>query len=114
MKFTRPGGRVEIAARTEDDRLALSVRDTGIGIPEEEQSRLFTRFFRGTQSKEDEVAGTGLGLCIVKQIVDLHGGDVRVASSPQGSTFTILLPLAPPSVDPDRATAPVRTPLPTG
>ncbi len=94
IKFTKPGGRIEIASRTTDDELLLSVRDNGIGIPPDEQERLFTRFFRGAHSKEDQAAGTGLGLYIAKEIVQLHGGLIKLASSSDGTTFTMLLPIA--------------------
>jgi signal transduction histidine kinase len=97
IKFTEPGGRIEIHARAERDAVALDVRDTGTGIPVEEQHQLFTRFFRTRQSKEQQVPGTGLGLCIVNHIVQAHGGVMRVASSPHGSTFTMILPISGPN-----------------
>jgi signal transduction histidine kinase len=100
-KFTMPGGQVEIRTRAQGTDIALSVRDTGIGIPIEEQHRLFTRFFRASRSKEQQVPGTGLGLYIVNQIIELHGGAMKVASSPQGSTFTMLLPVCGPPADLD-------------
>jgi two-component system, OmpR family, phosphate regulon sensor histidine kinase PhoR len=93
VKFTSPRGQIVIATRTMGDEIAVSVRDTGSGVPLEEQDHLFTRFFRATRSQEQEVPGTGLGLYIVKQIVELHGGTVGVASADQGSTFTMRLPI---------------------
>jgi signal transduction histidine kinase len=100
VKFTSPGGHVVIATHTEGDDVAISVRDTGCGIPADEQEHLFTRFFRSTRSKEQQVAGTGLGLYIVKQIIELHGGTIDVRSTPAGSTFTIRIPTAGPPSDP--------------
>ncbi|MDQ1381599.1 MAG: hypothetical protein QOJ71_2318 [Actinomycetota bacterium] len=100
VKFTMPGGHVEITTRSEGDDIALSVRDTGTGIPTEEQRHLFTRFFRTMRSKENQVPGTGLGLYIVDHIVGLHGGRMRVASSPRGSTFTMVLPMRGPAPPP--------------
>lgn len=100
VKFTKTGGRIEIESRTSGDHLALSVRDTGIGIPTAEQPRLFTRFFRGVQSKQDQAAGTGLGLYIAKEIVERHGGHIEVASSSSGTTFTMFLPVAGAPADP--------------
>jgi signal transduction histidine kinase len=100
VKFTPPGGEIEISSCVEGDDLALSVRDTGSGIPSEEQERLFTRFFRSTQAKEQQVAGTGLGLYIVKQIIELHGGTIDVSSTPAGSTFRIRVPVSGPPADP--------------
>jgi signal transduction histidine kinase len=96
VKFTSPGGRVAITTQSYGDEIALSVRDTGSGIPSEEQEHLFTRFFRATRSQEQEVPGTGLGLYIVKQIVELHGGTMDVFSTDQGSTFTMRLPIGGP------------------
>ncbi|MDQ1383167.1 MAG: hypothetical protein QOG65_546 [Actinomycetota bacterium] len=100
VKFTMPGGHVEITTRSEGDDIALSVRDTGTGIPTEEQRHLFTRFFRTVRSKENQVPGTGLGLYIVDHIVALHGGRMRVVSSPRGSTFTMVLPMRGPAPPP--------------
>jgi signal transduction histidine kinase len=111
VKFTMPGGRIEILTRTTGDDVAISVRDTGSGIPIAEQDRLFTRFFRGHQSKERQVQGTGLGLFIVNHIVQSHRGAMQVTSSPNGSTFTMVLPRrGPTEVGPDMRAAlePVR------
>lgn len=96
VKFTAARGQVAITTRLDDDEIAVSVRDTGSGVPAEEQEHLFTRFFRATRSQEQEVPGTGLGLYIVKQIVELHGGTMDVFSTDQGSTFTMRLPIAGP------------------
>jgi signal transduction histidine kinase len=100
VKFTPAGGRIEITTRTVGVDIAVSVLDTGSGIPREEQAHLFTRFFRANRSKEQQVPGTGLGLYIVKQIIELHGGVMTVDSSPAGSTFTMLLPICGPPADP--------------
>jgi signal transduction histidine kinase len=100
VKFTSPNGHVEITTRTEGGDALVSVRDTGTGIPLDEQERLFTRFFRAKRSQEQEVPGTGLGLYIVKQIVELHGGAMEVESTPAGSTFTMRLPIGGPPADP--------------
>lgn len=100
VKFNAPGGRVEIAARTDGDEIVLEVRDNGSGIPVAEQDQLFTRFFRSARAKEREIPGTGLGLFIVKQIVELHNGVITVASSPANTAFTMRLPIAGPPDDP--------------
>lgn len=100
VKFTRAGGRIDIATRTSGDDIAISVTDNGSGIPLDEQDHLFTRFFRANRSNEQQVPGTGLGLYIVKQIVELHGGMMTVDSSPAGSTFTMVLPICGPPADP--------------
>lgn len=100
IKFNVPNGTIEITTHPEGDDIAVSVRDTGTGVPAAEQGQLFTRFFRAARSKEQEVPGTGLGLYIVKQIVELHGGAIEVESTPAGTTFTMLLPKAGPPDDP--------------
>jgi signal transduction histidine kinase len=92
VKFTPPGGRVEIVTRTEGDDISLAVCDNGSGIPTEEQHQLFTRFFRSKRANAQQVPGTGLGLYIVNHIVEMHGGVMKVASTPEGSTFTMVLP----------------------
>jgi signal transduction histidine kinase len=102
VKFTMAGGRIEILTRTTGGDIAISVRDTGSGIPIAEQDQLFTRFFRGRQSRQQQVQGTGLGLYIVKHIVQSHRGVMKFASSPKGSVFTMVLPINGPSgVGPD-------------
>ncbi len=75
----------------------IRVADHGPGIPQDEQGRIFDPFFRGRRAVEDQVHGTGLGLNLVKSIVEAHGGSIRVASEPaKGTEFTIRLPAAPP------------------
>ncbi len=100
VKFAAPGGRIEIRTRIEGGDVAIAVVDSGCGIPLDEQGHLFTRFFRANRSKEGQVPGTGLGLYLVQQIVELHGGTMRVESSPLGSTFTMLVPACGPPADP--------------
>jgi signal transduction histidine kinase len=69
------------------------VRDTGIGVPLDEQEYLFTRFFRSSISSELEIRGTGLGLFIVRRVIEGHGGTVTAQSAPGiGTTFTVRLP----------------------
>lgn len=94
IKYTRPGGLVRITAQQSGEAVAVSVFDTGIGISEEEQTRIFERFYRVDKARSRELGGTGLGLSIVKHLVEAHGGQVLVESLPgKGSTFTFLLPL---------------------
>jgi signal transduction histidine kinase len=83
---------VEMAG--ERDRLAIRVRDRGIGIPAPEQKEIFKKFVRGAGSRASSIKGTGIGLTMVRYIVEAHGGEIRLDSAPgQGSTFAILLPV---------------------
>jgi signal transduction histidine kinase len=93
VKFTPDGGRVELQLRTMSENTEIVISDTGMGIPEDEQSKLFTRFFRASTATERAIQGTGLGLTIVKAIVALHGGRIAVESADQcGTTVTVSLP----------------------
>jgi len=72
-----------------------AVSDTGIGMSPEDQARLFTKFFRSEDPAVREMTGTGLGLCIVKSLVELQGGEIEVASQyKKGTTFTFTVPVA--------------------
>ena len=94
VKFTPEGGRVDVALLAEPDVAVLEVADTGIGIPPEEQERLFTRFFRSSLAQQQAIPGSGLGLSIARAIVDQHGGSMSVESEPgHGTTFRVRLPL---------------------
>ena len=92
LKYSPDDAPVEISASIGDGTVAVSVSDSGIGIPQDEQGRLFERFFRASNS--GGVPGTGVGLYVARQIAQLHGGDIAVASRPGGTTFTLTLPLA--------------------
>ena len=93
VKYTPRGGHVAVDVQRERDRALLRVRDTGIGIPADEQPRIWDRLFRGDKSRAER--GLGLGLSLVKAVIEAHGGTVAVASEPgQGSTFTVSLPVA--------------------
>lgn len=94
-KFTPPDGTVHVSLVTDEESVRVSVADSGRGMSEEEQALLFTRFFRAESAERDAIPGSGLGLSIVKTIVDLHDGEIDVVSAPgEGSTFTIRLPKA--------------------
>jgi signal transduction histidine kinase len=93
LKYTPEGGGVTITTRCEADRAVVSFRDTGIGIPAEEQSRIWDRLYRGDKSRSQR--GLGLGLSVVKAVVEAHGGSATVTSTVgQGAEFTITLPAA--------------------
>jgi two-component system phosphate regulon sensor histidine kinase PhoR len=96
IKYGRADGRVTVSGRNLDaERVELSVRDNGPGIPPEAKSRIFERFYRVDKARSREQGGTGLGLAIVKNVVLAHGGDVRVESTPgQGAEFLVTLPSA--------------------
>ena len=94
LKFTSSGGRVDIRLKRVGDTAVLEVADTGLGIPEEEQARLFERFFRSSSATENAIPGTGLGLTITKAIVERHGGRIEIESAEnEGTTVRIHLPL---------------------
>ena len=95
VKFTEDDGTVGFGVDVVDDHAVITVRDTGIGIPTDEQGDLFQRFFRSSTAQVRQIQGTGLGLSIVAAIVSGHGGTIEVKSGHlQGSTFTVKLPLA--------------------
>jgi signal transduction histidine kinase len=90
IKYTASGGRVEISAGVESGRAVLRVSDTGMGIPADELPRIWDRLFRGDRSRAER--GLGLGLSLVKAVVEAHGGTVSVDSEVgRGSTFTVYL-----------------------
>ena len=92
IKFTRPLGKISILCRAETSQLILEVSDNGPGIPFEDQSHIFEKFYRGSNLSQN-TPGTGLGLSIVKSVVDKHHGRIWLESSPAGTTFTIILPV---------------------
>jgi signal transduction histidine kinase len=92
-QYTPPGGQVSLRLFVRDSNVVLSVVDTGLGFSMEEQQRLFTRFHRVERDGEDDVRGLGLGLYLVRAIVDAHGGELEVVSQKGvGSTFSVILP----------------------
>ena len=94
VKFTEDGGVVRARVEVAGDEAVLTVTDTGIGIPTEEQANLFQKFFRSSTAQKEAIQGTGLGLSIVSAIVSAHGGTIRVRSAHlEGATFTVRLPL---------------------
>jgi two-component system phosphate regulon sensor histidine kinase PhoR len=95
LKYTDARGRIDFEIETKDDELVISIEDTGHGIPPEDQSRIFERFYRVDAARSRALGGTGLGLSIVKHLVQSMGGEVRVESVPgKGSRFSFTLPRA--------------------
>lgn len=93
IKYSEKGGKVTLEAETHKGWIEISVIDHGIGIPEAEQGRMFTEFFRGEEAKATRHDGTGLGLVLVKKIVETFGGSIHFTSQyHKGSTFTIKFP----------------------
>ena len=93
VKFTPEQGRVRVVLRHTAEGSVIEVSDTGIGIPRQEQERLFTRFFRSSLAQEQAIPGSGLGLSIAHAIVEKHGGTMAVESAPgEGTTFRVHLP----------------------
>ena len=93
VKFTPAGGRIDISTRSDHDQVVIAVRDTGIGVADDEQDELFSRFFSAKTGSRRETLGAGLGLYIVKQIVDGHDGNVGVMSMQgRGTTVTMRFP----------------------
>jgi signal transduction histidine kinase len=93
LRYTQPGGRVELRLRHEGDQATLTVSDTGVGIAAEHLPRLFERFYRVDKARSRSNGGTGLGLSIVKRVAETHGGSVAVSSAlGQGTIFTVTLP----------------------
>ncbi len=95
LKYTPTGGTVEVSAQVLPSEVQIRVRDTGLGIPEEDLPYLFDKYYRVQSAEHRKRTGSGIGLAIVKTIVDQHGGHVWAESVPgKGSTFIISLPLA--------------------
>ena len=95
IKYTPPGGSINIILRRQDDNALIAVQDTGVGIAQEMVNRIFDRFEQGDNSSRRTFGGLGLGLTIAKHLAELHGGTITAHSDGEGrgSTFTISLPL---------------------
>jgi two-component system OmpR family sensor kinase len=93
IKYTPAGGRVTLSLQRDGEWALLKISDTGIGLSQEEQERIFSRFHRATEARSRDEKGVGLGLSIARSVAEAHGGRIQVESTPgQGSTFAVFLP----------------------
>ena len=96
VKFTPDGGRVDVSAKLDTTKVEIAVKDTGIGIAQEDQEKVFAEFVQVGRDYTRKAEGTGLGLALTKRFIELHGGEIHLASQPgKGSTFTVTLPIRP-------------------
>jgi signal transduction histidine kinase len=94
VKYNYDGGQVDITLGRDTDGVHIQVSDTGIGMKKEDTEKLFQEFVRIKNDQTKNITGSGLGLSIVKKVVDLYGGRIDVDSQPEkGSTFTVFLPI---------------------
>ena len=97
VKYSPQRTTVTVSAWKDAGQIRVAVRDQGIGIDQKEVKQIFQKFYRTKKAEESGEAGTGIGLSIVQQIVEQHGGEIEVTSQPgAGSCFTLTLPAAPP------------------
>ena len=102
MKYSPQNTEVTVSAARDDTRIRIAIKDQGIGMDQKEVKQIFQKFYRTKKAEESGEVGTGIGLSIVQQIVEQHGGRIDVTSQPgQGSCFTLVMP------------APARAPLTT-
>lgn len=100
IKYTPPGGRVTVRVRVTEGHLLLEVSDTGIGLTAEDRAHLFEKFFRSPRSEVQSEQGSGIGLSLVKGVIEAHGGHIEAEGEPgKGSTFRVILPIRPPLAD---------------
>ncbi len=93
VKYTPEGGKIDVSVTSPDGKIAIRVSDNGIGVPEEDLAHIFERFYRVEKSRTSETGGTGLGLAIARELIEAHGGTIRMESNlGEGSTVIITLP----------------------
>ncbi len=94
IQYTLPNGKIILSAEIKNDEIILTVTDTGIGIPQSDQPRIFERFYRVDAARSREAGGTGLGLAIAKHLIEAHGGRIWVESEVGvGSKFHVSVPV---------------------
>jgi signal transduction histidine kinase len=92
-KYSGDSRKIEVQLLSRGNRVIISIKDYGIGIRKEDHDKIFSRFYRAGEELTQSVKGSGIGLTIVKQIVEAHNGEITVESSPgKGSTFSVKLP----------------------
>ncbi len=97
VKYNKAGGEVNVSVSARDGNLRVDVADTGTGIPKADFPKVFTRFYRAPEVRQRKIAGTGLGLVIAKNVVELHGGEMSFTScARRGSTFWFTIPVERP------------------
>lgn len=112
IAFTPAGGRIKLTIRMDDDRVLLTVSDTGVGIAADEHERIFERLYKVDKARTIDSGGLGMGLSITKRIMELHAGGVSVTSAPgQGSTFTLTFARARQATPRSRAPMSVSSPI---
>lgn len=93
VQYTDEGGHIEWLVEQTDEEIILQIKDSGIGIPQEQLHRIFERFYRVDQARSRQSGGTGLGLSIVKHIVEVHEGEIDIDSTlGEGTEITVRLP----------------------
>ena len=97
-KYSRADAHIQFSASQEGDRLVLTIRNEGMQIPEDEQAKIFGKFYRGAANRS-QVEGTGLGLSIAKAIVEAHGGKIWLDAESAGPAFRFLLPAFPSAME---------------
>jgi len=97
IHYTKSGGGIKIRMEEKKDGFLFYISDTGIGIPPDEQSKIFTQFYRSTNAKRARSDGLGIGLFLAKSFVDAHGGNITFTSSAQGTTFIVRIPISEPN-----------------
>ncbi|MFQ6070873.1 MAG: ATP-binding protein [Candidatus Aminicenantales bacterium] len=94
VKFSPAGKEIAVSVRREAENVLIEIEDKGIGIPQEEINKIFDKFYQGQNALKQSVKGTGLGLTLVKHIIEAHGGRISVKSKPgKGSTFSLIFPV---------------------
>ena len=93
IKYTKDGGRISMTAGWKDSEVWCTVKDNGIGIPQEDAAKVFDRFYRSDKARARSTGGFGLGLAIARQITQLHGGSLTGESRDDTVTFTVTLPI---------------------